>query len=138
MLSILESGNIASRRGVSTHETEERNMKRMAADVTETTFENEVIESSKETPVLVDFWAEWCGPCHAVSPVLEKIADERAGELKLVKVNIDENQELAGRYGIMSIPTMILFKDGEPAAAAIGARPKGDLERQLGLTEATV
>ena len=110
----------------------------MPTDVTETTFENEVIEGSKETPVLVDFWAEWCGPCHAVSPVLEKIADERAGELKLVKVNIDENQELAGRYGIMSIPTMILFKDGEPAAAVIGARPKGDLERQLGLTEATV
>ena len=108
----------------------------MATDVTETTFENEVIEGSKETPVLVDFWAEWCGPCHAVSPVLQKIADEREGALKLVKVNIDENQELAGRYGIMSIPTMILFKDGEPSAAAIGARPKGDLERQLGLAEA--
>jgi thioredoxin 1 len=108
----------------------------MASDVTETTFEDEVIEGSKETPVLVDFWAEWCGPCHAVSPVLQKIADEREGELKLVKVNIDENQELAGRYGIMSIPTMILFKDGEPAAAAIGARPKGDLERLLGLAEA--
>ena len=108
----------------------------MATDVTETTFENEVIEGSKETPVLVDFWAEWCGPCHAVSPVLQKIADEREGALKLVKINIDENQELAGRYGIMSIPTMILFKDGEPAAAAIGARPTGDLERQLGLAEA--
>ena len=107
----------------------------MAIDVTEGTFEAEVLEGSKQTPVLVDFWAEWCGPCHAVSPVLEKIADERAGELKLVKINIDENQEIAGRYGIMSIPTMILFKDGEPAAAAIGARPKGDLERQLGLAE---
>ena len=108
-------------------------MNRMATDVTETTFENEVIEGSKETPVLVDFWAEWCGPCHAVSPVLEKIANERAGELKLVKVNIDENQELAGRYGIMSIPTMILFKDGAPAAAAVGAQPKASLERSLGL-----
>ena len=108
----------------------------MASDVTETTFEDEVIEGSKETPVLVDFWAEWCGPCHAVSPVLQKIADEREGELKLVKVNIDENQELAGRYGIMSIPTMILFKDGEPAAAAIGAQPKGALETQLGLSPA--
>jgi len=108
----------------------------MATDVTETTFENEVIEGSKQTPVLVDFWAEWCGPCHAVSPVLEKIASER--ELKLVKVNIDENQGLAGRYGVMSIPTMILFKDGEPAAAAIGARPKGDLEKQLGLAAAAV
>ena len=110
----------------------------MATEVTETTFENEVIEGSKQTPVLVDFWAEWCGPCHAVSPVLERIVEERAGELTLAKVNIDENQGLAGRYGVMSIPTMILFKDGEPAAAAIGARPKGDLERQLGLVEAAV
>jgi thioredoxin 1 len=114
---------------------DERNMNRMATDVTDTTFEAEVLEGSKQTPVLVDFWAEWCGPCHAVSPVLEKIANEREGELRLVKVNIDENQEVAGRYGIMSIPTMILFKDGEPAAAAIGARPKGDLERLLGLAE---
>ena len=108
----------------------------MATDVTETTFETEVIEGSKENPVLVDFWAEWCGPCHAVSPVLEKIAAEREGSLRLVKLNIDENQETAQTYGVMSIPTMILFKDGEPAAAVIGARPKGDLERQLGLVEA--
>src|SRR5204862_1381792 len=108
----------------------------MATDVTDATFETEVLESGE--PVLVDFWAEWCGPCHAVSPVLERIVEERAGELTLVKVNIDENQGLAGRYGVMSIPTMILFKDGEPAAAAIGARPKGDLERQLGLVEAAV
>ena len=110
----------------------------MATEVTDSNFDAEVIESSKETPVLVDFWAEWCGPCHAVLPVLEKIASEREGELRLVKLNIDENQELALRYGVMSIPTMILFKDGEPAAAAIGARPKGDLERQLGLTAAVV
>ena len=91
---------------------------------------------NNDKPVLVDFWAEWCGPCHAVSPVLQKIADERAGELKLVKVNIDENQSLAGRYGIMSIPAMIIFKEGEPAAAAIGAMPKGALERALGLVKA--
>jgi thioredoxin 1 len=109
----------------------------MATDVTEATFAQEVIEGSKETPVLVDFWAEWCGPCHAVSPVLDKIAQERQGELKLVKVNIDENQDLAGRYGVMSIPTMILFKDGEPAAATMGARPKGDIEKQLGLEPVT-
>jgi thioredoxin 1 len=109
----------------------------MAKDVTESTFEQEVIEGSKETPVLVDFWAEWCGPCHAVSPVLDKIAQERQGALKLVKVNIDENQDLAGRYGVMSIPTMILFKDGEPAAATMGARPKGDIEKQLGLEPVT-
>ncbi len=108
----------------------------MATDVSETTFDEDVIEGSKEKAVLVDFWAEWCGPCHAVSPVLEKIAEERKDQLTLVKVNIDENQNLAGRYGVMSIPMMILFKDGEPTAAAIGARPKGDLEKQLGLTAA--
>jgi thioredoxin 1 len=99
--------------------------------VTEATFDQEVLKS--DTPVLVDFWAEWCGPCHAVAPVLDKIAAEREGELKLVKVNIDEEQGIAQRYGIASIPTMVLFKDGEPAAAAIGAQPKGSLERQLGL-----
>ena len=102
----------------------------MALDVTEATFEQEVLQSEK--PVIVDFWAEWCGPCHAVAPVLEKIAEEREDELKLVKVNIDEEQDLAQRYGVVSIPTMILFRDGEPAAAAIGAQPKGMLERALG------
>ena len=105
----------------------------MATAVTETTFDEEVIKS--ETPVIVDFWAEWCGPCHAVSPVLERIAEEREGAVKLVKVNIDEERGLADRYGISSIPTMILFKGGEPAAAAVGAQPKGSLERSLGLAE---
>jgi thioredoxin 1 len=105
----------------------------MSTAVTESTFEQEVLQSDK--PVLVDFWAEWCGPCHAVSPVLDRIVEERNGELKLVKVNIDEEQELAMRFGVQSIPTMILFKDGQPAAATMGARPKGDIERQLGLVE---
>ena len=103
----------------------------MAVTVTEQSFDQEVLQSEK--PVIVDFWAEWCGPCHAVAPVLDKIVGERDGELKLVKVNIDEEQGLAQRYGIASIPTMVLFKDGEPAAAAIGAQPKGMLERSLGL-----
>ncbi len=103
----------------------------MAIAVTEATFEQEVLKS--ETAVLVDFWAEWCGPCRAVAPVLEKIVAERPDELKLVKVNIDEEQELSQRYGVMSIPTMILFKDGAPAASAIGAQPKSALERTLGL-----
>ena len=106
----------------------------MTTTATESTFDQEVLAS--ETPVLVDFWAEWCGPCHAVSPVLERIVEERNGDLKLVKVNIDEEQELARRYGIMSIPAMILFKEGEPAAATIGAQPKGAIERALGLVEA--
>jgi thioredoxin 1 len=103
----------------------------MATAVTSATWEQEVVNSDK--PVLVDFWAEWCGPCHAVAPVLDRIAEERADELKLVKLNIDEEQDIAQRYGIASIPTMVLFKDGEPAAAAIGAQPKGSLERSLGL-----
>jgi thioredoxin 1 len=106
----------------------------MATAVTEQSFEQEVLQS--ETPVLVDFWAEWCGPCHAVAPVLDRIVEERNGGLKLVKVNIDEEQGLAMRFGVQSIPTMILFKDGEPAAAAIGAQPKPALERALGLVEA--
>lgn len=103
----------------------------MATAVTEQTWDQEVLQS--EQPVIVDFWAEWCGPCHAVAPVLDRIAEERTNELKLVKVNIDEEQGLAQRYGIASIPTIVLFKDGEPAAAAIGAQPKSSLERSLGL-----
>ena len=103
----------------------------MALNVTTDTFDTEVLGS--ETPVLVDFWAEWCGPCHAVAPVLDRIAAEQGDALKLVKVNIDNENELAQRYGVASIPTMILFKDGEPSAAVIGAQPKGAIERSLGL-----
>jgi thioredoxin 1 len=103
----------------------------MTTTATESTFEQEVLKSDK--PVIVDFWAEWCGPCHAVSPILERIVDERGDELRLVKVNIDEEPALAMRFGVQSIPTMILFKDGEAAAFAIGAQPKGALERTLGL-----
>ena len=103
----------------------------MATAVKNDTFDQEVLQS--DVPVLVDFWAEWCGPCHAVAPVLDKIAEERAGEIKLVKVNIDEEQGLAAKYGVSSIPTMILFRNGEAAASAIGAQPKGALERSLGL-----
>jgi thioredoxin 1 len=106
----------------------------MSTAVTESSFDQEVIQSDK--PVIVDFWAEWCGPCHAVSPVLDKIADERGDELKLVKVNIDEEPALAQKYGIVSIPTIVLFKGGEPAAAAIGAQPKGAIEKSLGLEAA--
>jgi thioredoxin 1 len=104
----------------------------VALEVTTQSFDQEVLQS--ETPVLVDFWAEWCGPCHAVSPVLDRIAEERQGELKLVKVNIDNESELSQKYGVASIPTMILFKGGEPSAAVIGAQPKGAIERALGLS----
>jgi thioredoxin 1 len=103
----------------------------MADTITESTFQAEVLESSQ--PVLVDFWAEWCGPCHAVAPILDQISQER--QLRLVKVNVDEEQGLAQRYGVMSIPTMILFEGGEAKAAAIGAQPKGMLEKSLGLAE---
>ena len=101
----------------------------MADAVTTTTFEQEVLQS--DTPVLVDFWAEWCGPCHAVSPILDRIAEERAGSLKLVKINIDEEPDIAERYGIASIPTMILFKNGAPAKTIVGAYPKRKLEAEL-------
>jgi thioredoxin 1 len=104
----------------------------MATTVTEQSFEEEVLQSDK--PVIVDFWAEWCGPCHAVAPVLDRIVEERNGDIKLVKVNIDEQPALSQRFGVQSIPTMILFKNGEPAAAAIGAQPKPALERALGLS----
>ncbi len=105
----------------------------MTEAITTSQFDTEVLGS--ETPVIVDFWAEWCGPCRAVSPILEQIAEERAEELRVVKVNIDEEPELQQRYGILSIPTILLFKGGEPAAAAIGAQPKRMLERSLGLTQ---
>ena len=103
----------------------------MTQTVTEATFQRDVLES--EDPVIVDFWAEWCGPCHMVSPILDQIAEERAGELRLAKVNVDEEEGQARRYGIVSIPTIVLFKGGQPVAATIGARPKAAIEDQLGL-----
>ena len=105
----------------------------MAEAVTEATFEQKVLKSEK--PVIVDFWAEWCGPCHAVAPVLDKIVEKHAGAVELVKVNIDEELELARRYSVASIPTMILFRSGAPDKVAVGAYPQGPLERLLGLSE---
>ena len=105
----------------------------MTEAITTSQFDTEVLGS--ETPVIVDFWAEWCGPCRAVSPILEQIAEERGDELRVVKVNIDEEPELQQRYGILSIPTILLFKGGEATAAAVGAQPKRMLERSLGLTQ---
>ena len=93
-----------------------------ALDVTAKDFDAEVLQS--EIPVLVDFWAEWCGPCRMIAPSVDAIADEHAGSLKVVKVNIDQEASIAGKYGIMSIPTLILFKGGEVAEQIIGVMPK--------------
>ena len=106
----------------------------MATEVTTSTFESDVLES--EQPVIVDFWAEWCAPCRIVAPVLDQIAAERVGEVRLAKVNIDDEPELAQRYGIMSIPTIVRFEEGQPVATAVGAQPKRMLEKALGLVEA--
>jgi thioredoxin 1 len=104
----------------------------MAVEASEATFQDEVLASDGK--VVVDFWAEWCGPCHQVAPVLDRIADEHS--LKLVKINIDKEQGLAQRFGVSSIPTMMLFENGEATATAVGSLPKGALERALGLSKA--
>ncbi len=100
-------------------------------EVTEQDF-NEVVVGS-DTPVVVDFWAEWCGPCRLVHPELEKIATEYEGKVEVVKLNIDEAPGVAAKYGIMSIPTIALFVDGDVKSQVIGARPKDDIVMGLGL-----
>ena len=98
-------------------------------DVTDNNFQAEVLES--EVPVLVDFWAPWCGPCRMVAPVVEEIAQEHADALKVVKLNIDENQQTAMEFNVMSIPTLIVFRNGQPAKTVVGAYPKRKLVAEL-------
>ena len=97
--------------------------------VTDATFEEEVLKSDK--PVVVDYWAEWCGPCRMVAPVLEEIATEHAGKINVVKINIDENPQVAQRYQILQIPTLNVFSGGEVVKQVIGAKPKSALLRDL-------
>jgi thioredoxin 1 len=97
--------------------------------LTDTTFDEEV--GASDSPVVVDFWAEWCGPCKMIAPILEEIAAEADGKVRVAKVSVDDNPDLARRFDVMSIPTLIVFKDGEPVKRLVGAKPKGALLEEL-------
>jgi thioredoxin 1 len=104
--------------------------------VTDQSFEADVLNSAE--PVVVDFWAEWCGPCRMIGPALEEISTEMAGKVKIAKINIDENPQIAAKLGIRSIPTLFIYKDGQKVDQMVGAKPKGDLQRWISKTAAPV
>jgi thioredoxin len=104
-----------------------------AIEVTKSTFQSEVLES--DVPVLVDMWAAWCGPCRMVGPIVDELATDYAGRLKVAKIDVDAEPELAATFGVASIPTILLIKDGQIVASAIGARPKAQLAAALALDE---
>jgi thioredoxin 1 len=99
--------------------------------VTDRSFDTDVVEASKSGPVLVDFWAEWCGPCKMIAPAIEELAGEFAGRLTVAKVDIDSNPMSPSQFAVRGIPTLILFKDGKPAATQVGALPKGKLKEWI-------
>ena len=101
----------------------------MAAEVTDATFADEVLSSP--IPVIVDFWAPWCKPCEAIEPHLHALATEWESRVRLVRVNVDENLAVSGRYGVLSLPTVVLFADGEPKATVYGAQPRARFERDF-------
>jgi thioredoxin 1 len=101
------------------------------AAVSDANFQAEVLDASKDQPVMVDFWAEWCGPCRALSPTVDAIAAERAGKLKVVKMNVDENMNTPGKYNVRGIPTLLIFKGGQVAEQIVGAVPKENIEKAL-------
>lgn len=104
-------------------------MSEHVSTLSDATFDEEI--GAADEPVLVDFWAEWCGPCKMVAPVLDEIAGENVGKMRIMKLNVDDNPEIARRFEVMSIPTMIVFKDGQPAKRMVGAKGKGQILQEL-------
>ncbi|HEV2288407.1 MAG TPA: thioredoxin [Candidatus Acidoferrales bacterium] len=106
-------------------------MSQNIAAVSDASFQSEVLDASKTQPVMVDFWAEWCGPCRALSPTVDAIATERAGKLKVVKMNVDENMNTPGKFNIRGIPALLIFKGGQVVDQVVGAVPKGQIDKVI-------
>ena len=106
-------------------------MSQNIAAVSDASFQADVLDASKTQPVMVDFWAEWCGPCRALSPTVDAIATERAGKLKVVKMNVDENMNTPGKFNIRGIPALLIFKGGEVVDQVVGAVPKGQIDKVI-------